>query len=71
MPETYAPDNEAVTYRYLKQTLIITGQKEETTGIVKEMEITLSADNNQVAILHRLVNRNAGTIKLSPWALSY
>ena len=72
MPGTYAPDNEEVTYRYVhqNQTLTITGQKEEGTGIVKEMEISLSADKNQVAILHRLVNLNAGTIKLSPWALS-
>ena len=70
MPATYAPDNEPVTYRYKYQTLTITGQKEDATGVVKELEISMSPDRNQVAVLHRLQNQNTSDVKLSPWALS-
>jgi hypothetical protein len=69
-PRTYAPDNNPIRYQYDKQTLKITQSIEKTTGIVKEMEISLSPDSNQLTILHRLINQNLWEVKLSAWALS-
>ncbi len=65
IPLTYYPDNEPVSYSYNDHTLKLT-QIESTLGIVKEMDITLSSVNNQVTVLHRLINQNLSDIKLSP-----
>ena len=70
IPRSYSPDNKPITYQYDQQTLKITQRVEESTGIVKEMEISLSPDLNQVTVLHRLINQNLWEIKLSAWALS-
>lgn len=70
IPGSYAPDNDPVTYRYDRQVLKITQSKEPGTGMVKEMEISLSPDSNRVTVLHRLINQNLRDVKLSAWALS-
>lgn len=70
MPRTYAPDNDPVFYSFDSDTLKISQPKESSTGIIKEMEIRLSPDKNQVTILHRLINENRWDVKLSAWALS-
>jgi hypothetical protein len=70
IPRSYSPDNDPITYHFDGQTLIITQAVETGTGIVKEMEIGLSPDKNQVKIIHRLINQNPWTIQLSAWALS-
>jgi hypothetical protein len=70
MPRSYAPDNEPVTYSYDQQILKITQRVEKNTGIVKEMEIGLSPDSNQLSVLHRLINQNLWEVKLSAWAIS-
>ena len=70
VPRSYVPDNNPVTYRYDQQTLKITQPIEKTTGIVKEMEISLSPDSNQLTVLHRLINQNLWEVKLAAWALS-
>src|SRR6185312_17000359 len=70
IPRSYSPDNKPITYRYDQQTLKITQPVEESTGIVKEMEVSLSPDLNQITVLHRLINQNLWDIKSSAWALS-
>lgn len=70
IPLSYYPDNQPVKYSYNGATLKLTQERETTTGIVKEMEITLSPDKNQVTVLHRLTNEGANEIELSIWALS-
>ena len=67
---SYYPDNEPVGYTYNDYTLKLTQVIESTSGIVKEIEITLSANKNQVTVLHRLINQSQSDIELSPWALS-
>lgn len=69
-PRTYAPDNESVAYEWDGDTLFLRPETEATTGIRKELEITLDADANHVKILHRHVNENAWMVTLAPWALS-
>jgi len=70
IPRSYYPDNHPVEYSYNGHTLKLTQAREITTGIVKEMAITLSDDKNEVTIVHRLINQSASSIELSIWALS-
>jgi hypothetical protein len=70
MPRSYCPDNFPVGHTMRGHTLLLAQPEETTTGIVKEMEITLAPDKNQVMVLHRLINNNLWDIELSPWALS-
>ena len=67
---SYNPDNDIVRYTADTSTLKVTQAKESTTGIVKEMEITLSPDRNQVTVLHRLINQSPNDIEGAPWAIS-
>lgn len=70
MPRTYYPDNDSIVYSYDSGILKITQPVENGTGILKEMEISLSADKNLVKVLHRLTNQNHWSVRLSAWALS-
>lgn len=70
MPRSYHPDNGKVGYTISGNCIKLRQEREATTGIVKEMEITLSSDKNEVTVLHRLVNENLWDIELSVWALS-
>ncbi|MEO6290528.1 MAG: hypothetical protein ABIO76_11435 [Ginsengibacter sp.] len=70
IPLSYHPDNEPVNYIYNGGTLTLTQAKETTSGMVKEMEITLSPGKNNVTVLHRLINHNMSEIETSPWAIS-
>lgn len=70
MPRTYAPDNGPVQYTWDGQTLVLTQPVEVSTGIVKQIEITLSPDENRVKLVHRLVNKNLWDIEAAPWCLT-
>ncbi len=70
MPRTYFPDNGPVKYAWDGKTLKVTQPVETTTGIVKEMEITLDPNANHVTVLHRLTNKNLWPVELAPWALT-
>lgn len=70
IPRTYSPDNHPIGHRFDSGTLRISQPVEISTGIIKEMEITLSPDFNQIKVLHRLINTNLFSVKLSAWALS-
>jgi hypothetical protein len=70
MPRTYFPDNNPVFFEYEGNTLKLTQIIESTTGIIKEMDITLDQDKNHVNIIHRLINKNLWTIETSPWAIT-
>jgi hypothetical protein len=70
IPRTYFPDNGPISYSCDSQTLKIIQPEETNTGISKEMEISLSSDKNQVKVLHRLINQNLWSVRLSAWAIS-
>ncbi|MEO6870428.1 MAG: hypothetical protein ABI168_12325 [Ginsengibacter sp.] len=70
IPLSYHPDNNPVISKYEGGTLTLTQPKETTSGMVKEMEITLSPDKTEVTVLHRLINQNLSEVELSPWAIS-
>ncbi len=69
-PRTYAPDNSPVKYLWDGKTLKLVQPVEPSTGIAKEIEITLDPAENHVRLLHRLINRNLWEIELAPWTLT-
>ena len=70
LSRSYYPDNDPLTYTFHTHTLKLSQAREITTGIVKEMEITLSPVKNQVTVLHRLINQSRDNIEVAPWSLS-
>ncbi len=70
IPFSYNPDNEPVEYELISNGIVLKQQKEETSGIFKEMEITLSAEKNEVKILHRVKNGNENEVELSIWPIT-
>ena len=55
MPRTFFPDNSPVKYKWDGKMLKLMQEKESSTGISKEMEITMDHRRDQISILHRLV----------------
>src|SRR5450759_1550254 len=70
MPRTYFPDNNPVSYTWNGKTLMLSQTIESTTGIIKEIDITLDPERNHVNILHRLINKNLWTIETALWAIT-
>ena len=69
IPRTYFPDNKPVNYQWNGRILKLTQDMEDTTKIQKEIEITFGSNNN-ITILHRLINRNPWEIETAPWAIT-
>lgn len=70
MPFSYNPDNDKVEFTVQDNRIKLMQKKETITGIVKEMEITLSPDKNEVQVLHRLINKNSVEVELAPWPIT-
>lgn len=70
MPRTFFPDNSPVKYKWDGKMLKLMQERESTTGISKEMEITMDPGRDQISILHRLVNHNLWEIEISAWAIT-
>lgn len=69
-PRSYYPDNSQVDYKIEGNTVILSQQTEKTTGIKKEMEITLFEENSFVEIVHRIKNENIWAVESAPWAIT-
>jgi hypothetical protein len=67
---TYYPDNAAVKHSWDGKTLKLIQPIETTTGIAKEIEITMDAKTDSVKLLHRLINKNLWDIEAAPWSLT-
>jgi len=70
MPQSYSPDNEKVEFEVQDNYIKVMQSKEAITGIVKEMEITLSPHQNKVTVLHRLINQNLRDVEAAAWSIS-
>jgi hypothetical protein len=66
---TYYPDNEPVAVTEENGTVRIVQPREATTGIQKELALTL-AGRDQVTVRHCLRNQGLWPVELAPWALS-
>lgn len=70
IPFSYNPDNDKVEFIVNDYSIKLIQPKESITGIVKEMEITLSKDKNEIKVLHRLTNKNLKEVELSAWPIT-
>jgi hypothetical protein len=70
VPRTYYPDFEPVLIQEIEHGLIATQKPELTTGIQKQIKVTLSPDKPEVFLRQRLINHNLWAIEAAPWALS-
>ena len=70
MPRSYVPDNSSIEHVWDGRTLKLIQPVEASTGLQKEIEITLDAKANRVSVLHRIRNKNGWAIEAAPWALS-
>ncbi len=70
MPRSYNPDNDKVEYSMRDNCIKLIQSREVTTGIAKEIEITLDPKENEVTVLHRLVNQNLWDIELAVWPIT-
>ena len=70
-PRTYAPDNDPVLAEFENGTLVLTQPIEKTTGIEKEIRVTIAdGDIAAVRLDHVITNHNPWAIELAPWALT-
>ncbi len=65
-PRTYSPDNSPVNYSWNGKTIKLTQEIDPETSIVKEIEITLNTDKNEVEVLHRIINKSCWYVELAP-----
>ncbi|HVF88694.1 MAG TPA: hypothetical protein VNH22_01430, partial [Blastocatellia bacterium] len=71
MPRTYAPDNTPIEHEILGQNSIKLMQPTEpSTGLRKEITVTIEAGSTAVLIHHRITNENLWAIELAPWAIT-
>ncbi len=70
-PRSYHPDHGPYgTPTFDGGVLSVSSPVESSTGIAKEMRLSLAASGSAVKVEHRLTNRNVWPVTLSVWALS-
>ena len=69
-PKTYHPDNEPINHKIVGKTLKLIPPVESTTGIQKEVDITLDPKGSHAKVVHKITNYNPFTIELAPWPLT-
>lgn len=67
---TYVPDNGPVEVAEWEGVMILTQPTEATTGIQKQIMLSMAPDEARVTVTHRLYNRSLWAVELAPWALS-
>jgi hypothetical protein len=70
MPRTYAPDNGPIGHQWDGATLKLIQPVEAATGIQKQIEVTLDAQNNSATVRHQLANKTPWPVELAPWAVT-
>lgn len=69
-PFSYNPDNDKVEFIVSDNSITLTQKTEVLTGIEKQMEIILSAEKNEVKIIHRITNKNLSEVELAVWPIT-
>ncbi|HEY8464153.1 MAG TPA: hypothetical protein VIM29_09070 [Bacillota bacterium] len=67
---TYYPDNHPVEAEIRADGIVLRQPQETTTGIQKELSITMVAGVSRVRVEHRLINGNCWAVTLAPWAIT-
>jgi hypothetical protein len=69
MPRTYIPDT-PVTVTQIPEGVLLESQTEPGSGIRKQIEIQLSANQPCVTLTHSLTNDGMWSVELAPWAIT-
>jgi len=69
-PRTYAPDNGPVEIRVAGDALTAIQPVEPTTGLIKEVTVTLAASGTAVEVRHRITNTSLWEIEVDAWSVS-
>lgn len=67
---TWAPDNVPVQITPTATGLIARAPVEPVSSLQKEIEVSMSASENEVTVTHRITNRSLYALEFSPWALT-
>lgn len=67
---TYAPDNTAVAVEIHADFVRFSAQPEAVSGLQKELDISVDAEEAKATVLHRLINHNVWPVETAVWALS-
>jgi hypothetical protein len=67
---TWAPDNVPVQITPTPTGLIARAPVEPVSSLQKEIEVSMSASENEVTVTHRITNRSLYALEFSPWALT-
>lgn len=67
---TYYPDLEPVLVQEIENGMLVTQKPEPTTGIQKQIQITISPDKPEVQLTHYLINHNLWAVETAPWSIS-
>jgi hypothetical protein len=70
IPRTYYLDLEPVLVQEIENGLVATQKPEPTTGLQKQLTITLDPEKAQVQVKHTLINHNLWAVETAPWAIS-
>jgi len=66
----YGPDNDPVKWQEIENGILVAGNPEPNTGMLKEMEISIEEEGTEVYVLHRITNNNWWPIEFAAWGLS-
>ncbi len=69
-PETYSPDNYAVSYEITKSGAVFKGNAEIPNGVQKELEIKMSEDGYDLQNIMRVTNIGKENKEFAIWGLS-
>ncbi|MCW8133889.1 MAG: hypothetical protein KIS92_26315 [Planctomycetota bacterium] len=69
-PRTYAPDNAPVAFEDHGKFTRVVQPVEASTGIRKEIDLSIDAKKPRVRLVHRLANTGPWAVELAPWAIS-
>jgi hypothetical protein len=71
MPRSYYPDNTPIEFRIESENALLLRQPTETTtGMQKEILLTMDAHRNHITVRHRIYNRNLWAVEFSAWPLT-
>lgn len=71
LPRSYYPDTGRIgSHAFTDGTLVVSNPAESTTGIAKEMQITLASQGTAARVVHKVTNHGLWPVTLAPWALS-
>ncbi len=70
LSRTYFPDNYSIEATVLTNGIQVKQSVEPTTGIEKEIVLTLDETTHRTTVEHRMTNRLTWPVTFAPWALS-